>query len=339
MITPWLRLFRVPNLPTAIGDAVAGGAAVLFAVDGIDAASVVRAVLAAGAAELLLYMGGLADNDLVDEEADRAAGSSRPLATGALSRRAVRTARAVCFAGAAAVGLAFRLGAGWWACAAAVAGCVLAYDRLKERLPRLGFLLMGLCRGLAVASGAAAARGALRAPVVGTQLSDAQLFGLLVLPMVLGWTLYTAAVTRLGAGEERASAPLGPERYLPAAVALIPSWFGWGPLPLCVVWSLLHPDGVSVGVSRGLLVPFAGSVAAMAAWCAAVAPLGKPHGPAERGRAVGRAIGGLPWMQTGFLCIPLQSSGEPVAAFVGLAAACWLARLAIRRAWPAVTGS
>ena len=77
----------------------------------------------------------------------------------------------------------------------------------------------------------------------------------------------------------------------------------------------------------------------MATWCAAVAPLGKPHGPRERGRAVGRAIGGLLWMQTGFLCIPLEHSGEPVAAFVAVAAACWLARLAVRRAWPAVTGS
>ena len=75
VIKPWLQLFRVPNLPTAVGDAVAGGATVAFAVGRSSEeipGSVVAAALAAGAAELLLYLGGLADNDLVDEEADRA---------------------------------------------------------------------------------------------------------------------------------------------------------------------------------------------------------------------------------------------------------------------------
>ena len=43
-------------------------------------------------------------------------------------------------------------------------------------------------------------------------------------------------------------------------------------------------------------------------------------------------------MQTGFLCF-WGHGVPPVPAFVGLAAACWIARLAIRRAWPAITGS
>lgn len=333
---PWLRLFRVPNLPTAVGDAVAGGAAVAFAVGRSSEeipVPVVAAALAAGAAELLLYLGGLADNDLVDEAADRAAGKDRPLAAGQLPRRAVRAARNACFAAAAAVGVLFRLGAGWWTCAAAVAAAILVYDRVKERLPRLGFLLMGLCRGLAVASGAAAAHGAMLMPVIGPELDEAALFLILVLPMVLGWTLYTAGVTWLGAGEERAAAPLGRWRYLPALTAFVPVWLVF-PAIAMVVTGRLFPEDLFCGP----FVPFFGCGAAVATWCAAVAPLGKPHGPAERGRAVGRTIGGLLWMQTGFLCF--WSPGcSPVPAFIAVAALCWIARFAVRRAWPAVAGS
>lgn len=335
VIKPWLQLFRVPNLPTAVGDAVAGGAMVAFLVFGKGVpGSVVAAALAAGAAELLLYLGGLADNDLVDEEADHAAGSSRPLATGALSRRAVRSARILCFAGAAAVGLAFRLGAGWWGCAAAVAAAILSYNRLKERLPRLGFLLMGLCRGLAVASGAAAV-----ACAVPPGAFDAAAWMVLVVPMALGWTLYTAAVTKLGAGEERAAGALGRRRYAPALLALVPVAPWCLALALSVTAPLLQPDSLRGSVpSFGPLLPILGCLLAAATWCAAVSPLGEPHGPRERGRAVGRAIGGLLWMQTGFLCF-WGHGVPPVPAFVGLAAACWIARLAIRRAWPAITGS
>ena len=344
VIKPWLQLFRVPNLPTAVGDAVAGGAMVAFFVFGKGVpGSVVAVALAAGAAELLLYLGGLADNDLVDEEADRAAGSSRPLATGALSRRAVRSARILCFAGAVAVGLAFRLGAGWWGCAAAVAAAILSYNRLKERLPRLGFLLMGLCRGLAVVSGAAAV--ACTVPPGAVEWYDAATSTLdvawiaSVAPMALGWTLYTAAVTKLGAGEERAAGPMGQRRYAPALLALVPVAFWCLGLVLTATAAILHPGSLRGSLpSFGPLVPILGCLAAAATWCAAVWPLGEPHGPRERGRAVGRAIGGLLWMQTGFLCF-WGHGVPPVPAFVGLAAACWIARLAIRRAWPAITGS
>ncbi len=344
MVNPWLRLFRVPNLPTAIGDAVAGGAMVAFAVLPSDCAEpfagrAVAVALAAGLAELFLYLGGLADNDLVDEAADRAAGSDRPLAIGALSRRAVRAARLLCFAAAGVVGLAFRLGAGWWIAAAAVLASILAYDRLKERLPRLGFLLMGLCRGLAVVSGAAAVTDVFPPEAISWHdgFSDLDFAWLFVVCMVLGWTLYTAAVTRLGACEEHAADPMSQRRYWPALFALVPV----APLLLGLFLLLLslRPGSLQgASTSFGPLLPLAGCLAAAATWCAAVWPLDQPHGPRERGRAVGRSIGGLLWMQTGFLCA--WSHGRPpVAAFVALAAACWIARLAIRRAWPAVTGS
>ena len=345
MIKPWLKLFRVPNLPTAVGDAVAGGAMVAFAVLPSNRAvafvgRTVAVALAAGLAELLLYLGGLADNDLVDEAADRAAGSDRPLATGALSRGSVRAARLLCFAAAGVVGLAFRLGTGWWIAAAAVLASILAYDRVKERLPRLGFLLMGLCRGLAVASGAAAVTTVIPPEAVSWYDDFSDLDGAwlgFICPMILGWTLYTAAVTRLGACEERATGALGQRRYLPALFALVPVSLLL--LGLFVLLFTLKPGSLEgVSTSFGPFLPIVGCLAAAMTWCAAVAPLGEPHGPRERGRAVGRAIGGLLWMQTGFLCA-WSHDNPPVAVFVAFAAACWLARLAIRRAWPAISGS
>ena len=60
MLRPWLQFFRIPNLPTAPGDALAG-AVMGVALTGGD----VRHALVAGAAALFLYMYGLADNDIV----------------------------------------------------------------------------------------------------------------------------------------------------------------------------------------------------------------------------------------------------------------------------------
>ena len=133
--------------------------------------------------------------------------------------------------------------------------------------------------------------------------------------------------------------PMGQRRYAPALLALVPVAFWCLGLAFSVTDSLLHQGCLQGRVpSFGPLVPILGCLAAAATWCAAVSPLGEPHGPRERGRAVGRAIGGLLWMQTGFLCF-WGHDLPPVPAFVGLAAACWIARLAIRRAWPAITGS
>ena len=75
------------------------------------------------------------------------------------------------------------------------------------------------------------------------------------------------------------------------------------------------------------------SLAAFCGWCAAVAPLGRPHGPDERGRAVGRAIGALLWMQTGLLLLGLHPP------FVAFAAALWALRYSIRALAPNITGS
>ena len=337
---PWLRLFRAPNLATAAGDAMAGGATFAIAAgsaaaNGGFAASgpvffpLVRASLCAGAAELFLYMAGLADNDLADEIADRASGKSRPLADGALRRRDVVAARAACFALAAAAGLVGAMPGFWWAAFATLAACILAYNRAKEKLPGLGVLLMGLCRGLGVALGALAAVSTLVMP--GERDFNAQ-DGLLfsahfALSLCVATTAYTSAVTRLGLREESAAAPLRRRRYLPALVPLFPMAL---PIALVIQFAVARVPGTNFKNYAPLLGPVFFALCASLAWTRAVRPLGKPHGPAERGRAVGRAIGGLLWMQTSFLIFGLAAPGTSLVVFPIYAALCHALRFAFR---------
>ena len=90
-LAPWASLFRLPNLATAAGDAVAGGSLAVALAGAAPPEGAVRAVFRAAAVEFFLYLGGLADNDLCDMEADRASGKRRPLATGALTNGATLT--------------------------------------------------------------------------------------------------------------------------------------------------------------------------------------------------------------------------------------------------------
>ena len=197
-IKPWLQFFRLPNLPTAPGDALAG-AAFFLAADGDGLAQAV----AAGAAALGFYMFGLADNDIVGVNAD---GPERPLARGDISLRAARAARAACLAGACLAGACARLPLAWWGAGMALAGAILAYNRSKSKW------LMGLCRGLNVACGALAVwRPACEWPAIGKLAC-----------LAAGWTLYIAAVTKLSEGEERDSDGLGGWRYAWGLAAFVP---------------------------------------------------------------------------------------------------------------------
>lgn len=291
-IRPWLQFFRLPNLPTAPGDALAGGAFFLSA-DGDGFAQVV----AAGVAALGLYMFGLADNDIVGASAD---GAERPLARGDISVRAAQAARAACLLGAGIVGMCARLPSAWWWAAAALVGAVLVYNRTKVKW------LMGLCRGLSVVCGAFAAWE----PTGGGA-------GKFVLALIaVGWTLYVAAVTKLSEGEERDSEGLGGGRYLWGLAAFVP-------LGACA----FMPD------PRALLLPAVGSFFAFLAWCAATLPLGGPHGPTERRRAVGQAIGALLYLQIGYMLV------TPCREFLVLAVMLWLAARLARRLAPEISGS
>ena len=292
-IRPWLQFFRLPNLPTAPGDALVGAAFFLsFGGEGF------AQTVAAGAAALGFYMFGLADNDIVGVNADA---QERPLARGDISMRAAQVARAACLACACAVGACARLPLAWWGAGLVLVGAVLAYNRTKSKW------LMGLCRGLSVACGAIA---------VWSPACDWLALGKLAC-LVVGWTLYIAAVTKLSEGEERDSDGLGGWRYAWGLAAFVP-------LGAC---AFLLPN------PRMALLPSVGSFFAFLMWCVAVMPLGAPHGSADRRRAVGQTIGALMYLQVGYMLV------TPCREFFVLAVLLWVAARLSRRLAPEISGS
>ena len=295
----WLRLFRLPNLPTAPGDAAAG-AALAASAAGFDARP--AAVAAASAAALLLYMYGLADNDIAGLERDRTDAPERPIPSGAISLRAAKAARAVCWGLALLSGAAAGLPPAWWLGTGILLVAVLAYNRLK------GAWLMGLCRALSVVCGAAAVMPRAAA------WRDWPIAALAV--MALGWMAYVAAITKLSEGEERPSEGLGNRRYLLGLAAFVA-------LPACA----FLPD------ARLAILPFAGCLFAFWGWCAAVAPLWRAHSPAERRAAVGGAVGAILYMQVGFMLC------RPTPVFLGVACVVWIAARVVRRLAPDISGS
>lgn len=174
----WLRFFRVVNLPTVPGDVLAGAA---MASCTSPALPDFRAIAAASLAAVLLYMFGLADNDIAGAATDR----DRPIPQGLISLRAARVARSLCVLSAIGLGLAARLPQPWWLAACALAVAIVIYNRTKAAV------VMGLCRGFNVACGAPAVipawswRGDTAVGIVAAL-----------------WTLYIFGVTKYSEGEE-----------------------------------------------------------------------------------------------------------------------------------------
>ncbi len=292
--SPWARLFRLPNLPTAPGDALVGAAFMLLQTGGDG----VPQTFAAAAAALFLYMFGLADNDVVGAPSD---GAERPIPAGEISMGAAKAVRLVLLLLPFAIARLSGLGIGWWVAAALLVASVTAYNRLKWKW------LMGLCRGLSVTAGALA----VCAPAA---LDHSSIAGMAFL--AVGWTCCVAAITWLSEGEECASEGVSRIRYVWGLSAFIP----------CGACFLLPDPAMAV-------LPATGALFAYLTWYVAVAPLGLPHGPAVRRRAVGRTIGALLYLQIGFMLVDVRR--ELVVA----ALAVWVASRLCRRLAPGVSGS
>ncbi len=192
----WLQLLRAPNLFTVPGDPLAG---FLLAAGGV----LHPAVLLAIAASLALYSAGLLLNDLFDLQEDRAERPSRPLPSGAADPRIVW----IVAINLAILGLVFAFFLGVYAGCVALAllVCIVSYNAGLKRIPVLGALVMGLCRGLSLLLGAAAF------PLIPTSLV------LLAAGIV---TLYIACVTHLARYETHASAPIWAKILPPVPIAI-----------------------------------------------------------------------------------------------------------------------
>ena len=234
MLKPWLRFFRVVNLPTVPGDIWVGAVAAWFGAGIIcDYGTPLFNATIAGA---LLYMFGLADNDIVGAKTD----TGRPIPDGQISLGAARIARAACLVSAIAVGLApdpvaLRALPWMWGPAAFALVCsIVAYNRTKS------WALMGLCRGLNVACGGAVAFPSCALLARGDDVTS-QLAWLGVCAGI--WTVYIAAVTKYSEGEEMDAAKKRRVGFLVGAI-----------IYLQIIALLLFQSGIVVLVGVALVM-------------------------------------------------------------------------------------
>ena len=218
----WLQLFRVPNLFTVPGDPLAG---FLIATGGRLDTRALCAVLAS----LCIYAAGLAMNDLADFSEDTRDRPKRPLPSGAIPRN---TAWLVTV-NLVVLGLVLSFLAGPAALLmgiGTVMGVVL-YNFLTKKIPVIGALNMGVCRGLSLLLGAAAGLGpdpvmldaaskldvfqpVLSAILVALAPSSGQRFFVFAIGSALLIAIYIAAVTNLVRFETR--------RYYPKIARILP---------------------------------------------------------------------------------------------------------------------
>ena len=318
---PWLRFFRVTNLPTVPGDALVGAAFMMPAGD-----ATLPQALAACVGVLFMYMYGLVDNDLADAARDAETSPDRPIPSGEISQGAAMVAMFLCLLAACLlpnliVWLALpkgRMPLSWNVTMVLLLCCIYAYNRMKRAW------LMGACRGLSVICGGMAVWVPDLHPYTQRLLPYCWYLLASLVVVAVGWMAYIASVTKLSEGEERPSEGLGNRRYVLGLSTFLPL-LGFVPIACA-------PD-VAFTSFLPFILPVTGCCCAFAAWCIAVAPLWLPHGPLERRRAVGRTIGALIYLQVGFMLV------WPRISFVVAAAGLWLASRLVRRLLPHISGS
>ena len=203
-ILPWLRFFRVVNLPTVPGDVLVGASVV--AALSAHATGMSRPLCAApdfmqlvtvSLSGVFMYMFGLAQNDILGAKTD----VGRPIPEGLISLAQAKSACAVCwfFAGLVSLCPHGQLPFAVFAYVLVMTGLITAYNVTKSPL------LMGLCRGVNVLLGAAVALTFFHETGMSRPLCEAAgmsrpLWGAVGVAAL--WTAYIWAVTKYSEGEE-----------------------------------------------------------------------------------------------------------------------------------------
>ena len=198
----WLQLLRAPNLFTVPGDPVVG---YLLACYGAVEPQMALGIFAS----LFFYAAGLLLNDVADLAEDRAERPSRPLPSGAANRVVV----IVVMGSFAVAGLALCAIAGVWTFGVGVVLvlAIASYNLGLKRVPVLGAVNMGLCRGLSLLLGATVVpHGDLTIRLMLHGRLDHLVAAFLLV------TFFIAAVTNLARYETKSAAP-GFAKWLPAA--------------------------------------------------------------------------------------------------------------------------
>ncbi len=190
----WLELFRLPNLLTVPGDALAGACLVSLLSGSVVS---VWALLGVGLCVLFLYGMGLVQNDWVDLSADHYQRPERPLPSKRISTSQAALAFFVCLLGGLLV--AFCNGRLVLISAGLLTALIWSYNLVLKKRYYAGALCMGLCRGMSLLVGASA---------VGWHIG--------IVPVFLGLTAYIYFVTLFAEGENRRQVPDG-KVFLPLA--------------------------------------------------------------------------------------------------------------------------
>ncbi len=205
-IRTWLQLFRAPNLLTVPGDPLAGYLLACFGV-------VEEKLWPAIGASMCFYAGGLLVNDLADLAEDRRERPGRPLPSDAASVPAVGAVLLALFT--FALYLCWKIDRTTFATGGALLLAIVAYNCGSKRIPVIGVLNMGLCRGLSMLLGATAvSHGDLTYQLIAYGRLDH-------LVIAVGTVVaYIAAVTHL-ARYETHTAPPSYAKWLPVAALTI----------------------------------------------------------------------------------------------------------------------
>lgn len=292
-----LDLVRFFLVPTALADSWAGFFVAGLLVDDLAVSPPALALLALTSASLFLF--GMATNDLFDLEKDRRTGAPRPLARGQ-----VKPATALLLAlGLAATGLGSATSLGILPLAGATVGTILAYNGGGKRIPVLGNILMGSCRGLNFLLGAALALGP--SSESGIPGLDPRLLDPVVLLPALIITAYIASITAISLLEDR---PYRRSRLrtLRATLLLFPL--------LILAWVL-----VVVSVPP-LLAPVAAAPLALYLFRAPTLPPEHSGGPHPAELTVRHGLGGIYPLDAAFLlgaALPLPALGVAVLYALG----------------------
>jgi 4-hydroxybenzoate polyprenyltransferase len=182
-IRAFFQLVRVPNLFTALADILAGFLFVGGTGDDL------RALIILAVASVSFYAGGVALNDVMDVDRDTASRSTRPIPSGAISRR-VAAIIAVSLL-ALGVCLCFTLHGPPRALGLGLAVCIVCYDVLLKQTV-VAPAAMGACRALNLLLGMGIVEHLTTAPNV--------------MAAVLIW-LYVASVTHYARTEAVQSSP------------------------------------------------------------------------------------------------------------------------------------
>lgn len=204
-LTAWTQLVRLPNVFTVLADV---GAAFLLVSGGPAPVGRLACVLIAG---VLLYWAGMILNDVFDVDIDRAERSSRPLASGAVTIGAARTAGwsllvlGILVAGASGYVPSASDAVTWLplAIASLLAITIIAYNGPLKKTP-IAPVAMGGCRVLSFLLGAS--------PLLGT--ADGFLIPKYVLGIAVGMGVYVMGLTQFG----RREASGGPSLNLPTGM-------------------------------------------------------------------------------------------------------------------------